>query len=1075
MKKNRVYSIITILMSLLIIINVVNPIECSAATTYSWSFVDGNGSNGLNGDVTQNATKPSLATFNNELYAAWSEVTGKSTSVIRVKKYDGSTWSFVDGGTISINTNNKSDTPKLIEYKGNLYVIWQESSPYFKIRAKKYDGKSWTPVDGGDGISTNTSVNAINPYAIVYKDELYVIWNESDGKIKIRKYNDNDSSWKDVIGIDASKGLNYDSSKGAQYPTAAICNNKLYVAWQENNESSTYLIRVKSFDGNAWNSEDGNNGINKDSTKSAGVPQLINYNNELYAVWSEADASYQQHIRVKKYDGATWTLKDGDDTNGLGFGCVPRAVVYNNQLYVIYYGNNGSFFNKLNMNVKTYDGTTWSLATAGGTTGINKDTNQDAYYGTLAELNGKLYAAWNENDSSSKSQIRVATMMVTKSTVATVTSTKYTVSEAGLTNESITNVPDGTTKADFLAALTKEEAHESFDDANLHDPVVSGDKLVVTAEDGTTKVTYTITVNQSPATAPTSIVLEKGSTNSVGQVVNVVIPAAGETDSTGEITGWASGTQDKIKFAVTDGAAAHSTIKINGADYTSGDDYTIASGVSSLAIVVTTTEAGKLAQTRNFIVSVAEATKVNVDSGSVLGVVAGDRSITGLTPAKTYNVEILNGSNSGKYVDKSGYVYSSPVSITGVSSITRLVNGTTYRVIEVTPVPASGMTVNAAAKSTPESGKIMLTVTPAASDANHKVYYRITDSDPTAPNVGDFIILEGWKAVTDTNAHELSVPNGSYIEAIEVTTDKIVTKWGKSAATNDEYVASVTTPITGSVVDDGSGSEVSQISATVTTYDNGNETVSMNAAQAVTMKQPDGKGSTIADISKITVVAADGSSISVSEDGQIQVKGLAKGTDNKYKIMYDLGNGIKLAIGTIEIKVASDGSVSLVSSLIDPYGIITDAASGEAMQGVNVTLYYADTQRNRANGKTPNTVVSLPGIDGFKPNNNKNPQISDANGAYGFMVFPNADYYIVAVKDGYDKYVSETISVNEEIVRYDFKMNKAKAVNQATSQNTSSSTDKKLVQTGSILNDNVLVAIGLVFMVLGTIIVFKRD
>lgn len=1064
MKKNRVYQIITIVMSLFIILNVVNPIECSAASTYSWSFVDGNGSDGLNADVAQNATKASLATFNNELYAAWSESTGSST-VIRVKKYDGSSWSFVDGGTISVDAAKQSDAPKLIEYKGNLYAIWSETSSYWKIRAKKYDGKSWTSVDDTDGINTNKYVNAKDPYVIVYNNELYAIWDQSDGNIQTRKYDG--SSWKDVTGVDASKGLNYISGKSAQYPAAAIYNNKLYVTWNENNESYIPQIRVKSFDGTAWNFEDGNgaNGINKDSTKWASYPQLINYNNELYATWQE------NQIRVKKYDGATWTLKDGDDTNGLGIGYVPKAVIYNNQLYVIYYANG-------RMLVKTYDGTTWSYADAGGNTGINKDTSKSAFYGTLAVFNDKLYAAWYEYNSSNKAQIRVASMTVTKSTVATVTSTKYTVSAAGLTNESITNVPDGTTKADFLAALTKEEAHESFDDANLHDPVVSGDKLVVIAEDGTTKVTYTITVNQSPATAPTSIVLEKGSTNSVGQVVNVVIPAAGETDSTGEITGWASGTQDKIKFAVTDGAAAHSTIKINGADYTSGDDYTIASGVSALKIVVTTTEAGKLAQTRTFIVPVAAATKVNVESGSASGAAAGNSSITGLTPVKTYNVEILNGSNSGKYVDKSGYVYSSPVSITGVSSITRLVNGTTYRVIEVTPVPASGMTVNAAAKSTPESGKIMLTVSPAASDANHKVYYRITDSDPTAPNVGDFIILEGWKAVTDTNAHEISVPNGSYIEAIEVTTDKIVTKWGKSAATNDEYVASVTTPITGSVVDDGSGSEVSQISATVTTYDNGNETVSMNAAQAVTMKQPDGKGSTIADISKITVVAADGSSISVSEDGQIQVKGLAKGTDNKYKIMYDLGNGIKIAIGTIEIKVASDGSVSLVSSLIDPYGIITDAASGEAMQGVNVTLYYADTQRNRANGKTPNTVVSLPRIDGFKPNNNKNPQISDANGAYGFMVFPNADYYIVAVKDGYDKYVSETISVNEEIVRYDFKMNKAKAVNQATSQNTSSSnssTDKKLVQTGSILNDNVLVAIGLVFMVLGTIIVFKRD
>lgn len=55
-------------------------------------------------------------------------------------------------------------------------------------------------------------------------------------------------------------------------------------------------------------------------------------------------------------------------------------------------------------------------------------------------------------------------------------------------------------------------------------------------------------------------------------------------------------------------------------------------------------------------------------------------------------------------------------------------------------------------------------------------------------------------------------------------------------------------------------------------------------------------------------------------------------------------------------------------------------------------MYYANTDRNKAAGKTPDTVVSLPGIDGFKPNNNKNPQQSDASGAYGFMVFPKVGY-----------------------------------------------------------------------------------
>ena len=132
-------------------------------------------------------------------------------------------------------------------------------------------------------------------------------------------------------------------------------------------------------------------------------------------------------------------------------------------------------------------------------------------------------------------------------------------------------------------------------------------------------------------------------------------------------------------------------------------------------------------------------------------------------------------------------------------------------------------------------------------------------------------------------------------------------------------------------------------------------------------------------------------------------------------------------MGTVDIKVSATGEVSVVISLIDPYGTITDSATGKVIDGANVTLYYADTERNKANGKTPNTVVQLPIIDGFKPNNNNNPQVSDASGAYGFMVFPTTDYYIVATKDGYRDYKSPTISVEQEIVKWDFKMDKKNA------------------------------------------------
>lgn len=75
---------------------------------------------------------------------------------------------------------------------------------------------------------------------------------------------------------------------------------------------------------------------------------------------------------------------------------------------------------------------------------------------------------------------------------ATVTSAIYTVSAGGTAYETIANVPFGTSKGDFLKALTKGHLDQEWDDNNIHDPLQSGDTLVVTAPDKTTQVTYTI-------------------------------------------------------------------------------------------------------------------------------------------------------------------------------------------------------------------------------------------------------------------------------------------------------------------------------------------------------------------------------------------------------------------------------------------------------------------------------------------------------------------------------------------------------------------------------------------------------
>lgn len=91
------------------------------------------------------------------------------------------------------------------------------------------------------------------------------------------------------------------------------------------------------------------------------------------------------------------------------------------------------------------------------------------------------------------------TVSAPPSHVATLTSTIGTVSAGGTANETITNIPNGTTLAAFKAAITPAtgasfEIYDA-DGTTVATTLATGKKVIVIAQDGTTKVTYTVTVN----------------------------------------------------------------------------------------------------------------------------------------------------------------------------------------------------------------------------------------------------------------------------------------------------------------------------------------------------------------------------------------------------------------------------------------------------------------------------------------------------------------------------------------------------------------------------------------------------
>ncbi|GAA4841156.1 hypothetical protein GCM10023310_18810 [Paenibacillus vulneris] len=141
----------------------------------------------------------------------------------------------------------------------------------------------------------------------------------------------------------------------------------------------------------------------------------------------------------------------------------------------------------------------------------------------------------------------------------------------------------------------------------------------------------------------------------------------------------------------------------------------------------------------------------------------------------------------------------------------------------------------------------------------------------------------------------------------------------------------------------------------------------------------------------------------LNAEGNFELADIPQG---EYKITYQIKapNGTLLAGPSTTVKVNKNGELGVVYSLIDPFGVVTDAYTGQVLEGVTTKLYWADTELNKQKGRTAHTEVSLPELPDFAPNKNHNPQITDAFGQYAWMVYPDGDYYIVASKPGYINY-----------------------------------------------------------------------
>jgi len=227
-------------------------------------------------------------------------------------------------------------------------------------------------------------------------------------------------------------------------------------------------------------------------------------------------------------------------------------------------------------------------------------------------------------------------------------------------------------------------------------------------------VTAPPTVN---ATTPSSIVLEVGTNNPVGSVTNVGIPAASGTDTSGAVNNWSYMNADRVKFTVTDASPATSVITINGSDYTSGNDYTIRTTTSSLAVVVITSETDKITTTRTFNIPVTENSVQTTTPSAITLSLGATNPVSGIT-----NVSIpaawgtdTTGAVTGWEATTASTIKITVIDAGGANSLIQIDgknydNGTDYEILSTDVLEVEVVTMKTAQATVVR--KFMITVTP---------------------------------------------------------------------------------------------------------------------------------------------------------------------------------------------------------------------------------------------------------------------------------------------------------------------------------------------------------------------------
>lgn len=331
---------------------------------------------------------PNLIEYKNELYAVYGETYNVSPyyQQIRVKKWNGSTWTWADGGTATglSGSTYSAQAPITFIYNNYLYVGWLYVTSNYNYIMKKYDGTSWTDVNSGNNVLPENTYQQFSMYTALFNNVIYLIYNNQDGS-KLLQFNGNTFSF-----VEFSAGTNLITYNDNKVEASHIItyNNKLYISLSVNYDGS-YKQMVLTYNGTTFEYE--NIVFNYNTLKNARFSHLEILNNRLFIFWKEYNQNNVYQLRYACFYDGSWHLNETSlnyDVTKVCSGTIATVIV-NGYMFVAWVENSVT-------RCKQFDGTLWT--TADNYLAINVDATKMSYNYFIYSFQKKLCALLLESD-----------------------------------------------------------------------------------------------------------------------------------------------------------------------------------------------------------------------------------------------------------------------------------------------------------------------------------------------------------------------------------------------------------------------------------------------------------------------------------------------------------------------------------------------------------------------------------------------------------------------------------------------------------------------------------------------------